>query len=687
MKTDPGISKDVNIPKIEPQKNRWRTIGILLFLVVIVSFLAYRLEIVLGKTPSLDKTFTPVTQAAPQEVGDYDILGYAINKEEATRLLETEAGRKQLSRENGAFAVTEETLKLGRDAFYSDTFGNEIFQTDVVGALNGPINLVTVGQAIAKLGGKHTTNLQIPINEDVTIGGRTFKAGTLLNTGLDVPANSVVPLGMRASFTKGKLRFGITCALCHATVDDKTGRILEGAPNNDVNTGLVLAFATNSAAMFRQTDVNPTQFPPREHIYINADGAESRLPDAKALEDAVDAKLLTWPPGNFDSTGTLVNNPSQIPSSYTFDAWPYGWSGHSAIGWFHGLTTLNSNVHGTNSDGTNGADASLALLGIDKETYLGVILQNAANPDFRLPEGAKPSEFFDKIDPTPGEPAINEVIRMPGYPKGSPFMLDGLMASSPGLPVGEQLNGMSAWQNTLAPPPIQVSDVASLEKGAAVFTRAGCIECHSGRYFTNHDVIAQNEIGTQPSRAPTLAAFANNFTTPQTYPNSISVPLPPNPPVLEVPRDITPLKAQQLAFAINNPAGGYKVPSLIGLYLTAPYLHDGGVAASASALKQDEQDGHFVVANLEQIGMAGTLMQNILPNPEASLRVLVDRNLREATVAANQAHPDLQKSNVDGSGHAYWVDTKAGFTTEEQTDLIQFLLSLDDQPEVLPSSR
>ncbi|MCC5603468.1 hypothetical protein [Nostoc favosum] len=51
-----------------------------------------------------------------------------------------------------------------------------------------------MGQAIAKLGGKHTTNLRIPINEDVTIGVRTFKAGTLLNTGLDVPANSLVPL-------------------------------------------------------------------------------------------------------------------------------------------------------------------------------------------------------------------------------------------------------------------------------------------------------------------------------------------------------------------------------------------------------------------------------------------------------------------------------------------------------------
>ncbi|MBD2169110.1 hypothetical protein H6G04_32610 [Calothrix membranacea FACHB-236] len=93
------------------------------------------------------------------------------------------------------------------------------------------------------------------------------------------------------------------------------------------------------------------------------------------------------------------------------------------------------------------------------------------------------------------------------------------------------------------------------------------------------------------------------------------------------------------------------------------------------------------LANPDQIGMAGTLMQNILPDPEASLRVLVDRNLRETTVSANQAHPDLQKSNVDGSGHAYWVDKEAGFTTEELTDIIKFLLSLDERPEVLLSSR
>ena len=166
---------------------------------------------------------------------------------------------------------------------------------------------------------------------------------------------------MRASIAQGKLRVGITCAACHSAVDSRTGRVLEGAPNNDLDSGLILAFATNSAAMFRQTDVNPTQLPPGEHTYLKADGQEARLPDPQALEDAVDAALLTWPPGNFDSTGTLVNNPSQNPSSYTFENYPYGWSGFSAAGSFHGLTTLNNNVHATNSDPTTGADASLPV--------------------------------------------------------------------------------------------------------------------------------------------------------------------------------------------------------------------------------------------------------------------------------------------------------------------------------------
>ncbi|MBW4604881.1 MAG: hypothetical protein KME29_36340 [Calothrix sp. FI2-JRJ7] len=55
-------------------------------------------------------------------------------------------------------------------------------------------------------------------------------------------------------------------------------------------------------------------------------------------------------------------------------------------------------------------------------------------------------------------------------------------------------------------------------------------------------------------------------------------------------------------------------------------------------------------------------------------------------VAANQSNSDLQRSNVDGSGHEYWVDKKAGYSAQDQTGLIKFLLSIDDNPVVLPET-
>lgn len=665
---------------------RFGRILVLLSLLGFVGLLGYRTELALpASAPKLSKTLTPITQAAPAGLGSYDRLGQVINVTEADRLLQTEAGQQELSRDNGAVEVTENLISLGRKAFYTETFGNEYFFTDVLGAIDGPVNLKNLSRAILALGGKATTNLQVKLDEDVTIGGREFQKGEILNTGLDVPKGSLIPLGVQLHKRGGKIQMGMTCAACHAAVDQATGKIMEGAPNADFDSGLLLAFATNSAAMFRQTGAKPTAVPEGDRTYINAAGKTAKLPDAKAFEDAVDAQFLAWSPGNFDSSPDNNNNPAQNPSSYTHEAYPYGWSGFAAVGWFHGLTTLNNNVHATNSDPSTGADSSLPLLGIDKETYLGLMLQNAADPEFRLPEGAKPSEFFDRIDPTPGQPGLNEVVRMPKYPKGSPIAPDGLLASSPGLPLAEQLNGMSAYQNTLAPPPHEpIANLDSLQHGAKVFEEAGCISCHAGRYFTNHHVIAENKLKAQPSRAVALSKLPRILSSPQTYPPSLAVPLPADPPVLDVPTNITPRADQELALAMNNPAGGYKVVSLIGLYLSAPYLHDGGVATSANALKPND-DGWYSVVNPDEMGLSGTWMKRIEPDPEASLRVLVDRSLRQMAVTANRQNPDLQAINSDGSGHHYWVDQKAGFTPEDQTDLIQFLLSIDDDPIMLPS--
>ncbi|WP_228054494.1 hypothetical protein [Gloeocapsopsis crepidinum] len=285
---------------------RLRPIIILISLIVLVGFIAFRIELALpGTPPSLYNTYTPLTKAAPQEIGSYDVLGHAVSQAEADQLLQTEIGRQELSPENGAVEVSEELVDLGRKAFYLETFGNEYLFTDVIGILDGPLNIGSLSKAILALGGKPTTNLQVTLDEDVTVGNRTFSAGTVLNTGIDVPKGSLFPLGIRSFLDRGKVRVGVTCALCHAAVSSETGRVLEGAPNNDVDTGLIIAFASNSAALFRQASANPTEMPLGDRIYINKDGQEARLPDIKAMEDAVDTDLLSWPPGNFTSNGDL----------------------------------------------------------------------------------------------------------------------------------------------------------------------------------------------------------------------------------------------------------------------------------------------------------------------------------------------------------------------------------------------
>ena len=80
-------------------------------------------------------------------------VGYAINainKDQATRVLQTDERQKQLSPENRIVAVTEDLLKLGRKAFYSETFGNEVSQKDAVGALDSTINPVTFQNSSTK---------------------------------------------------------------------------------------------------------------------------------------------------------------------------------------------------------------------------------------------------------------------------------------------------------------------------------------------------------------------------------------------------------------------------------------------------------------------------------------------------------------------------------------------------------
>lgn len=102
---------------------------------------------------------------------------------------------------------------------------------------------------------------------------------------------------------------------------------------------------------------------------------------------------------------------------------------------------------------------------------------------------------------------------------------------------------------------------------------------------------------------------------------------------------------------------------MIGLYWSAPYLHDGGVAIGPNVNRD--------------VGMGGTLLRGVESDPTNSLRALVDKQLRKKVIIANQASKDLQFTHTKGIGHEFWVDASTGFTREEQDALIEYLLSLD----------
>ncbi|MED4784375.1 electron transport protein [Brevibacillus choshinensis] len=596
----------------------------------------------------------------------YDLWGRTISQKEAEELLKTPQGRAMLSGQNGAVKIDQALIDLGKKAFYEETFGNEVFITDIMGAFNGPLTLANVRKAIGELNGEGTTNLQVELAKTVTIGGKTFKKGTKVDTGLDVPKGWNQVLGMPLKQSEGTWKAGISCAACHATVDRDTRQIIEGAPNADLNAGLFIAMGTNSAAYFTHTDIESLQkyMNNLDRTVETSDGKKAPLPDPKALEDAVDANALKWPKGNFDSTIDMKSNPAQIPDSFTMGDFPYGWSGHAMAGPFKGLSTFNNNVHAQNSDSLSQSEVSRELFGIDKEVYIGTLLQNAANPKYRYSpsEGIKPSEFFAKVDPTPGTPGVNQVILPPSFPKATLIAPDGLIVSSLKTKVNEQNNAMSAWQNKLVPPkPPITADAATLEIGRDVFQRASCIKCHAGDFYTNNRIVPAPEIGTDPSRAQALKATEKIWGEPTIYSPDTPVPVPPNAKVLKVPTDMLDPEQINLAFAKGNSSGGYKTPSLIGLYWTAPYLHDGGVMVGPDAKKQ--------------LGYPGTLAMGIQPDPANSLRALIDKKLREKVIVANRS-ANLQQVHVQGIGHEFWVDETTGFTPQEQDALIKYLLLL-----------
>ena len=143
----------------------------------------------------------------------------------------------------------------GRRVFRFDTFGDEAVWGGVLG-LHKAIEGSKLGGVGAGVSPK--TALSLGLKVDATAIPKkvaaAIKAGKV---NLDDPAVTVTLLklnavvGVKGFFAKGGnlSSVGITCALCHSTVDDSfapgIGKRLDGWPNQDLNVGAIVAAAPN----------------------------------------------------------------------------------------------------------------------------------------------------------------------------------------------------------------------------------------------------------------------------------------------------------------------------------------------------------------------------------------------------------------------------------------------------------
>lgn len=293
-----------------------------------------------------------------------------------------------------AFKSSESLVARGQAAFRYDNFGNQDFWGEalglhraIAGKANGGVGDGVSPQAALELGLKVDVDaLPMPLRRAIQRG----------EVDLEDPAVTVELLRLDAVVGVVGLfddsdRFesiGITCALCHSTVDDSfapgIGRRLDGWANRDLDVGAIIASAP-SVAPFAQV--------------LGVD------------EDTVREVLRSWGPGRFDAALILDGKAFR----------PDGETGATLIPPAFGLAGVN--LHTFTGWGSvpywNAFVAVLEMQG--KGRFFDPRLQDSA----RFPVAA--ANGFDDVQPerdlvTPRLPALHVYqlsLPAPKPPKGS----------------------------------------------------------------------------------------------------------------------------------------------------------------------------------------------------------------------------------------------------------------------------
>jgi hypothetical protein len=196
-------------------------------------------------------------------------------------------------------------LREGRQIFRHDTFGSESFWTGklrlheaIAGERFGGVGHGVDPKVALQVGLKVDTGVLPKILVEAIKGG-SVDLGDVKTTVELLKADAVV--GVHAKFNGDKIEWlGITCALCHSTVDDSImkgiGRRLDGWPNRDLDVGTIvslspdLSFFQQLLGVDRATveKVLKSWGPGKYDAELNQDGKAFR-PDGKAAATVIPA--------------------------------------------------------------------------------------------------------------------------------------------------------------------------------------------------------------------------------------------------------------------------------------------------------------------------------------------------------------------------------------------------------------
>ena len=181
-----------------------------------------------------------------------------------------------------AAAMNPSLITQGRQIFRFDTFGNEWFWTGTL-ALHTKINALTPLDAIGA-GLKIDADALDPATRQQLAAGLVPLNDPAITVEL-IRQNAV--LGVKGRVESGVLiEVGITCALCHSTVDGSVvpgvaGSRLDGWPNRDLNVGAIIAMSDLLDAPYNSW--GPGKYDPRFNFNTDKPSEPVVLPPAFGL--------------------------------------------------------------------------------------------------------------------------------------------------------------------------------------------------------------------------------------------------------------------------------------------------------------------------------------------------------------------------------------------------------------------